>query len=90
LRSEQSHKGTDPPKAEPTGADSERPDLNDPLAVLALLETDQVVAEKRRTRFGHRNFSLSLRALLWGLRVYVVVMLVIVVIAVVRAVHALQ
>jgi len=55
--------------------------------VLSLLETDQVVAAKQRTRFGRRKLSLGVRILLWGLRVYVVVMLVLVAVSVVRAVH---
>jgi len=56
--------------------------------VLSLLETDQVVAAKRRTRFGRRDLSFGLQALLWSLRIYVVVMLVIVLISVLRAVEA--
>jgi len=78
-----------------TGADdfadisgkSESPDLKDPKVVLSLLEADQVVAAKQRTQFGRRNLSLGVRILLWGLRIYVVVMLVLVVIAAFRAVH---
>jgi hypothetical protein len=65
------------------------PNLKDPTVVLSLLEADQVVAAKQQTRFGARDLSLGLRILLWGLRVYVAVMLVIVVISVVRATHAL-
>ena len=65
------------------------PNLKDPSVVLSLLEADQVVAAKQQTRFGARNLSPGLRVLLWGLRVYVAVMLVIVVISVVRATHAL-
>ncbi|HXQ26104.1 MAG TPA: hypothetical protein VN822_06840 [Candidatus Acidoferrales bacterium] len=65
-----------------------RPNLEDPSVVLSLLETDQVVAAKRRTRFGRRDLSFGLQALLWSLRIYVVVMLVIVLISVLRAVEA--
>jgi len=64
-----------------------KPNLRDPQVVLSLLEADQVVAAKQRTRFGRRNMSVGVRMLLWGLRVYVVVMLVLVVISVIRAIH---
>ncbi len=64
-------------------------DLRDPSVVLSLLEADQVVAAKRQSRFGRRNLSLGVRALLWGLRVYVVVMLVLVLVSVIRAIHPL-
>jgi hypothetical protein len=62
--------------------------LKDPGVVLSLLEADQVVAAKRQSRFGPRNLSLGVRILLWGLRIYVVVMLVLVVVSVYRAVSA--
>lgn len=65
-----------------------RPDLKDPHVVLSLLEADQVVAAKSRTRFGERKLSWGVRALLWGLRIYVVFMLVIVAISVVQALHS--
>jgi hypothetical protein len=64
-----------------------KPNLRDPGVVLSLLEADQVVAAKQKTRFGRRNLSIGARILLWGLRVYVVAMLVLVVISVIRAVH---
>lgn len=67
-----------------------KPDLKDPHVVLSLLETDQVVAAKQKTRFGRRNLSLGVRVLLWGLRIYVVAMLVIVAISVLRAIHPLH
>jgi len=69
-------------------ASAARPNLEDPSVVLSLLETDQVVAAKRRTRFGRRDLSLGLRVLLWSLRVYVVAMLVIVLISVLHAFQA--
>jgi hypothetical protein len=62
-------------------------DLNDPRVVLALLEADQVVAAKRQSHFGRQKLSVATRAMLWGLRVYVVVMLVIVLFSVVQAVR---
>lgn len=61
-----------------------KPDMKDPRVVLALLEADQVVAAKQ-SRFGRRPLSLGISILLWALRGYVVVMLIIVVIAVIRA-----
>lgn len=64
-----------------------KPDLKDPRVVLSLLEADQVVAAKRETHFGRRKLSPVARILLWGLRVYVILMLVIVVISVLRAMH---
>jgi hypothetical protein len=67
-----------------------KPDLKDPHVVLSLLETDQVVAAKQKTRFGRRKLSLGVRALLWGLRIYVVAMLVIVAVSVLRAIHPLH
>ena len=75
-------------EAEPAAAHADRPDLQDPNVVLSLLEADQVVATKTRTRFGKRKLSLGARALLWGLRIYVFVMLVIVLVSVIRALHA--
>ncbi len=67
-----------------------QPDLKDPRLVLSLLEADQVVAAKRRTHFGQRNLSVGVRVLLWGLRAYVVMMLIIVLISVLRAMHAVR
>jgi hypothetical protein len=67
--------------------DAAKPDLKDPRVVLSLLEADQVVAAKQRTRFGQRKLSAGVRLLLWGLRIYVVVMLVLVLISVLRAIH---
>lgn len=74
-------------ESEPAAARAERPNLEDPRIVLSLLEADQVVAAKARTRFGKRNLSVPARLLLWSLRVYVVVMLVIVLVSVIRALH---
>jgi len=62
--------------------------LKDPGVVLSLLEADQVVAAKRQSRFGPRKLSLGVRMLLWGLRIYVVVMLILVVVSVYRAITA--
>jgi hypothetical protein len=65
-----------------------KPNLKDPAVILELLEADQVVAAKQQTRFGARNLSPGLRALLFGLRVYVLVMIVVVAISVIQAAHA--
>lgn len=62
--------------------------LKDPGVVLSLLEADQVVAAKRQSRFGPRKLSVEVRVLLWGLRIYVVVMLILVVVSVYRAISA--
>lgn len=64
-----------------------KPDLKDPRVVLTLLEADQMVAAKERTHFGRRRLSFPMRVLLWSLRVYVVIMLVLVLISVIRALH---
>jgi hypothetical protein len=61
------------------------PNLEDPRLVLSLLEADQVVAAKRQTHFGPREFSFGVRVLLWGLRIYVVLMMGIVLLSVLRA-----
>ena len=61
--------------------------LAHPEAALSVLEADQLVAAKQRTRFGRRKLPLTIRVLLWGLRVYVVIMLVIVLVNVLRALH---
>jgi hypothetical protein len=66
---------------------AKQPDLKDPEVVLSLLEADQVVAAKQRTRFGRRELSFKVRLMLWGLRIYVAIMLVIVAISVFRALH---
>ncbi len=58
-----------------------------PEMVLTLLEPDQVVVAKQRTHFGPRRLTRRHKALLWGLRIYVVVMLIIVLVSVIRAVH---
>ena len=87
MKSEGTKRNGPSPETEPAAAHIERPDLQDPNVVLSLLETDQVVAAKTRTRFGKRNLSAGTRAMLWGLRIYVFVMLVIVLVSVIRAVH---
>ncbi len=75
-------------EAGPATEATKREDLQArPEMVLTLLEPDQVVVAKQRTRFGLRRLTRGHKALLWGLRVYVVVMLIIVLVSVMRAVH---
>jgi hypothetical protein len=73
-------RGLDPPAAK-----EGEPYLEDPRIVLSLLEADQVVAAKKQSRFGLRKFSPGVRAMLWGLRIYVILMLIIVLFSVLRA-----
>jgi hypothetical protein len=77
-----------PDERELAAETAEQLNLKDPGVVLSLLEADQVVAAKRQSRFGPRKLSVGIRILLWGLRIYVVVMLVLVAISVFRAVGA--
>lgn len=69
---------------------SEQLTLQDPRAVLSLLEADQVVAAKRRTHFGRQKLSVKTRLLLWCLRIYVVVMLAVVALSVYQAIRAVH
>jgi hypothetical protein len=62
--------------------------LEHPEAALSVLEADQLVAAKQRTRFGRRDLSPSVKITLWGLRIYVIVMLLIVVVSVLQALHS--
>jgi hypothetical protein len=78
------------PFSEPAGEGRTPPNLSDPRVVLSLLEADQVVAAKQQTKFGRRELSFRVRLLLWSLRVYVVVMLVLVVIFVVRTIYPVR
>jgi hypothetical protein len=63
------------------------PDMKNPRVALSLLEADQVVAAKQRMRFGRRRLSPGVRFMLWGLRIYVCIMLVLVLVSVIRAIH---
>ena len=58
-----------------------------PEVVLSLLEPDQLVAAKERTRFGLRRLSLGIRVQLWALRIYVIVMMIIVAVSVYHAIQ---
>jgi len=59
-----------------------------PEVVLSLLEPDQLVVTKERTRFGLRRLSVGVRAQLWALRIYVVIMMIIVAVSVYHAIQA--
>lgn len=56
-------------------------------AVLSVLEADQLVSAKERTRFGRRALTPRTRVLLWALRIYVLLMFVLVLI---QVLHTLQ
>jgi hypothetical protein len=56
-----------------------------PELVRTLLEEDQLVEFKKRNRFPRRKLSAKLQILLWLLRIYVVVMLLIVALQIYRA-----
>jgi hypothetical protein len=76
------------PVAEENGKLNGEPiSLEHPEAALSVLEADQLVAAKQRTRFGRRRLSRSVTMTLWGLRIYVIVMLLIVLMSVLRALH---
>jgi hypothetical protein len=75
---------------QPAAVDAGQPHLDDPRVVLSLLEADQVVAAKEHMRFGPQKLSRGVQAMLWCLRVYVVVMLIIVFVSVFRAFHAVH
>jgi hypothetical protein len=58
-----------------------------PESVLSVLEADQLVAAKQKARFGPAPLSRGARGLLWGLRVYVIAMLIMVAVQVMHALH---
>lgn len=89
MKSEHEPGDNNQQKAEEVAAQGQPPNLLDPAVVLSLLEADQVVAAKQEP-FGRRELSAGTNVLLWGLRVYVVAMLVIVVISILRAVHTFR
>jgi hypothetical protein len=75
---------------QPVAVDTGQPHLEDPRVVLSLLEADQVVAAKEHMRFGPQKLSRGVRAMLWCLRIYVVVMLIIVLVSVLQAFRAVH
>ena len=90
MKSEYSELAVNRPGVQSMAADTGQPHLEDPRVVLSLLEADQVVAAKEQMRFGRQTLSSGVRVLLWGLRVYVVVMMIIVLVSVLRAVHVVH
>jgi|YelNatPaOPRAMG01_1025707.scaffolds.fasta_scaffold79545_2 hypothetical protein len=86
MKQVEQHTGVRAPEND-VNANGQQIGFDHPEAALSVLEADQLVASKQRTRFGRRKLSLSVRVLLWGLRVYVVIMLVIVLVNVLRALH---
>jgi hypothetical protein len=87
LKSDHAGPSESPRRFEAAARNAAEPNLEDPRIVLELLEADQVVAAKRQTHFGPRKFSFGVRVLLWGLRIYVILMLAIVLLSVFRALH---
>lgn len=77
----------DHPSDTPEARIKSRELLHRPDVVRALLEEDQLVAFKQRTRIGRRKMSPQLLVLLWLLRFYVVAMMLIVLLQVIRALH---
>ncbi len=55
-----------------------------PEAVLSVLEADQLFAAKQHAQLGRAQLSRGARVLMWGLRIYVVVMFIIVAMQVVH------
>ena len=90
MNSQRAGSDGDRDQLEQAAASAERPNLDDPRIVLSLLESDQVVAAKRRTQFGQKKLSFGVRILLWSLRVYVVTMLALALISVLRALHVVN
>jgi hypothetical protein len=87
LESKSSTEGTHSPESEALKAEIDPVKPEDQEVALSVLEADQLVAAKERTRFGRRTLSRREKLLLWGLRIYVVVMLFIVLMSVLRAVR---
>ncbi len=56
-------------------------------AILSVLEEDQLVRAKERIHWGRIRLTPGVRVMLWGLRLYVIFMLVTVVIHVVHTVQ---
>jgi hypothetical protein len=58
-----------------------------PEAILSVLEEDQLVRAKERIHWGRIRLTPGVRVLLWGLRLYVFLMLVTVAMHVLRTVQ---
>ncbi len=59
-----------------------------PEMVLSVLEPDQLIAAKKRTHVGPRRLTSGVHVLLWALRLYVILMVILVAIQVLNAVHS--
>ncbi len=59
-----------------------RPDL-----VLSVLEMDQLVNAKQHTKFGRMKLTRGIRILLWSLRIYVIMMVLIVMLQILQTVN---
>lgn len=59
----------------------------EPETVLSLLEADQLFAAKQQALLGRARLSPGIRVLMWCLRGYVILMLIVVVVAIVNATH---
>ncbi|MGA2615862.1 MAG: hypothetical protein ABSG38_20675 [Spirochaetia bacterium] len=55
--------------------------------VLSLLEEDQLFAARQRAQLGRAKLTRGTRVLMWCLRGYVILMLIVVVVAIVNATH---
>jgi hypothetical protein len=78
------------PRGVEAAAPSEGPDIDlerRPEGVLSVLEADQLVVAKERAHFGRMRLSRGVRAILGGLRLYVIAMMIIVLLQVLTAVH---
>lgn len=62
--------------------------LEHPEIALALLESNQLDTAKQKIRFGPQKLTCSEEGLMWGLRIYVVIMLIIVLVSAFQALHA--
>ena len=58
-----------------------------PEAILSVLEEDQLVKAKERIHWGRIRLTPGVQVLLWGLRLYVILMLITVFIHVLRTVQ---
>jgi hypothetical protein len=71
------------PRPDPSAQDR----IDRPETILSVLEEDQLVKAKERIHWGRIRLTPGVRVLLWGLRLYVILMLVTVVLHVVRTVQ---
>jgi len=65
----------------------EQESAHDDAGVREALEPDQLVAA-RREPYGRRQLSRGALAAMWGLRVYAILMVLVVIYSVIQAIHA--